>query len=89
MSRGVRILLGAQFLTALDDNAILFVFGDTSLRDAHVAARRLASVLKHTMLRPDRERPNVSPSVTLAMLKPSDTPLTLLTRVTPRPVAAA
>jgi len=84
-----RLVRDTDFACQEDDNAILFVFGDTSLRDAHVAARRLASVLKHTMLRPDRERPSVSPSVTLAMLKPSDTPLTLLARVTPRPVAAA
>jgi len=46
-------------------------------------------VLKHTMLRADRERPGVSPSVTLATLKPSDTLHTLLARVSPRPVAAA
>jgi hypothetical protein len=71
------------------DNSILFAFGDSSLRDAHVAVRRLASVLKHSMLRLDRERPNVSPAVTLATLKPGDTPLTLLARVAPRPVAAA
>jgi hypothetical protein len=46
-------------------------------------------VLKHTMLRPDREGPAAAPAVTLATLKPSDTMLTLLARVTPRPVAAA
>ena len=84
-----RLVRDTDFACQEDDNAILFVFGDTSLRDAHVAARRLASVLKHTMLRPDRERPTVSPSVTLATLKPSDTPQTLLARVAPRPVAAA
>ena len=84
-----RLVRDTDFACQHDDNAILFVFGDTSLRDAHVAARRLASVLKHTMLRPDRERPSVSPSVTLATLKPSDTPQTLLARVAPRPVAAA
>jgi hypothetical protein len=78
-----------DFACQQQDNSILFVFGDTSLRDAHVAARRLASVLKHSMLRLDRERPNVSPSVTLATLKPGDTPLTLLDRVASRPVAAA
>lgn len=78
-----------DFACQQDDNSILFVFGDTSLRDANVAARRLASVLKHSMLRLDRERPNVSPSVTLATLKPGDTPQTLLTRVAPLPVAAA
>ena len=84
-----RLLRDADFACRQEDGSILFVFGDTDLRGAHVAARRLASVLKHTMLRPGGDRPIVSPSVTLATLKPSDTALTLLSRVSPRPVAAA
>ena len=84
-----RLVRDIDFACRQDDGSILFAFGDTDLRDAHVAARRLASVLKHTMLRADRERPGVSPSVTLATLKPSDTLHTLLARVSPRPVAAA
>jgi hypothetical protein len=83
-----RLLRSADFACRQDDGAILFAFGDTELRDAHVAARRLASVLKHTMLRPNGERA-VSPSVTLATLKPADTAHSLLERVAPRPVAAA
>ena len=84
-----RLVRDADFACRQDDGSILFAFGDTDLRDAHVVARRLASVLKHTMLRADRERPGVSPSVTLATLKPADTMHTLLARVAPRPVAAA
>jgi hypothetical protein len=84
-----RLVRDSDFACRQDDGSILFAFGDTELRDAHVAARRLASVLKHTMLRQDSERPGVTPSVTLATLKPTDTALTLLTRVAPRPVAAA
>jgi len=84
-----RLVRDSDFACRQHDGSILFAFGDTDLRDAHVAARRLASVLKHTMLRPDRERPSVSPSVTLATLKPADTALTLLARVVPPPVAAA
>jgi hypothetical protein len=84
-----RLVRDSDFACQQDDGSILFAFGDTDLRDAHVAARRLASVLKHTMLRPGGEQPNVSPSVTLATLKPTDTVLTLLTRVARRPVAAA
>jgi GGDEF domain-containing protein len=84
-----RLVRDTDFACRQDDGTILFVFGDTDLRNAHVVARRLASVLKHTMLRPDRDRPNVSPSVTLATMKPTDTVLTLLARVAPRPVAAA
>jgi hypothetical protein len=84
-----RLIRDADFACRQDDGAILLAFGDTDLRDAHVVARRLASVLKHTMLRADRDRPATSPAVTLATLKSSDTPLTLLARVAPLPVAAA
>lgn len=84
-----RLVRDSDFACRQDDGSILFVFGDTELRDAHVVARRLASVLKHTMLRSGGDRSNVTPSVILATLKPSDTALTLLARVAPRPVAAA
>jgi GGDEF domain-containing protein len=84
-----RLVRDVDFACRDEDGSILFVFAETDLRAAHVAARRLASVLKHTMLRPGRDRPPLTPSVTLATLKPSDTALTLLTRVTPHPVAAA
>jgi hypothetical protein len=84
-----RLVRNFDFACRQDDGSILFAFGDTELRDAHVAARRLASVLKHTMLRADRERPGISPAVTLATLKPADTMHTLVARVAARPVAAA
>jgi len=84
-----RLVRNFDFACRQADGSILFAFGDTELRDAHVAARRLASVLKHTMLRADRERPGISPAVTLATLKPADTIHTLLARVAPSPVAAA
>lgn len=84
-----RLVRDSDFACRQDDGSILFAFGDTELRDAHVAARRLASVLKHTMLRSEPAGPAVSPSVTLAMLKPADTMHTLLARVASRPVAAA
>ena len=82
-----RLVRDTDFACRQDDGAILFVFGDTGLRDAHVAARRLASVLKHTMLRLG-DKPGVSPAVTLATLKPGDTALSLLHRIAPRAVAA-
>jgi hypothetical protein len=37
------------------DNSIFAVFTETDLRAAHVIARRIASVLKNTMLAPDRK----------------------------------
>jgi hypothetical protein len=84
-----RLVRNSDFACRQADGSILFAFGDTELRDAHVAARRLASVLKHTMLRADRDRPGISPSVTLATLKSTDTLHSLLARVAARPVAAA
>ena len=86
-----RLLRAVDFACRLDDGSLLFAFADTDLRAAHVLARRIASVLKHTMLRPDH-RPGIvpnGPNVTLATLKPGDTALTLLARAAPRPVAAA
>jgi hypothetical protein len=84
-----RLARDADFACRQDDGSILFAFADSDLRAAHVAARRLAAVLKHTMLRPDRGQPRSSPNVTLATLKPADTADSMLARVLPRPVAAA
>ena len=38
------------------DNSIFAVFTETDLRAAHVVARRIASVLKNTMLEPERKQ---------------------------------
>ena len=83
-----RLVRTTDFACRQDDGSILLVFTDTDLRHAHVAARRLASVLRHTMLRPSQGETQITPSVTLATLKPRDTLLTLLARVGPRRVAA-
>ena len=83
-----RLIRDFDFASRQDDGSILVGFVDTDLRHAHVAARRLASVLRHTMLRPNHSAAQITPSVTLAMLKPNDTLLTLLARVAPRRVAA-
>jgi hypothetical protein len=83
-----RLMRTVDFACRQDDGSILAVFTATDLRTAHVVARRLASVLKHTMLRSEPDRPQACPNVTLATLKPNDTLLTLMARVTPRTVAA-
>ena len=51
------------------DNSIFAVFTETDLRAAHVVARRIASVLKNTMLAPDRKRAGIEAAVTLATLE--------------------
>ncbi len=83
-----RLMRTVDFACLQEDGSILTVFTSTDLRAAHVVARRLASVLKSTMLRADSEKAPVTPNVTLATLKPTDTLVTLLSRVTPRTVAA-
>lgn len=91
-----RLIRGADFACREDDGSILTAFVDTDLRHAHVVEWRLASVLRHTMLRPGREkgrdrtedRTQITPTVTLATLKPDDTVLTLLARVAPQRLAA-
>jgi hypothetical protein len=51
-----------------------------------VVARRIASVLKHTMLAPDAEALN--PEIALVTRKASDTAVTLMTRLLPAAIAA-
>ena len=81
-----RLLRSADFACRQDDGSIVAVFADTDLRAAHVVARRLASVIKHTLMQP--ERASAQANVTLAALKPGDTPITLLARIAARTVAA-
>ncbi|HTS39934.1 MAG TPA: GGDEF domain-containing protein [Xanthobacteraceae bacterium] len=83
-----RLMRTVDFACRQDDGSILTVFTSTDLRAAHVVARRLAAVLKQTMLRWERDQPAVAPNVTLATLKPSDTVVTLMSRVAPPAVAA-
>jgi GGDEF domain-containing protein len=73
-----RLVRSSDFACQTSDGSILLVFSATTLRSAHVVARRIASVLKHTML--TRER-RIDPTITLATLKASDTVETLIARV--------
>lgn len=64
-----------------DDGSILCAFTQTDLRSAHVVARRIAAVLKHTLLAPHREAAKATANVTLASFKAGDTLDTLMLRV--------
>jgi hypothetical protein len=76
-----RLMRQVDFACREADNSIFAVFTETDLRAAHVVARRIASVLKHTMLAPDQKRAGIDTAVTLATLKPSDTVDSLIARV--------
>jgi hypothetical protein len=76
-----RLMRQVDFACREADNSIFAVFTETDLRAAHVIARRIASVLKHTMLAPDRKRTDIDTVVTLATLKPTDNVDSLIARV--------
>ena len=76
-----RIVRNIDFACQGADGAILCVFTGTDLRSAHVISRRIASVLKHTMLSFDGGRRKLEVNITLGTLKPTDTAESLLARV--------
>jgi GGDEF domain-containing protein len=76
-----RLMRQVDFACREGDNSIFAVFTETDLRAAHVIARRIASVLKNTILAPDRKRTGIDAAVTLATLKPTDSIDSLIARV--------
>src|SRR5271169_821001 len=75
-----RLMRQVDFACREADNSIFAVFTETDLRAAHVVARRIASILKNTMLSPDRRRDKIDAAVTLATLKPTDSVDSLIAR---------
>jgi GGDEF domain-containing protein len=84
-----RLMRNVDFACREQDGSIIAAFTETDLRNAHVVARRIASVLRHTMITPDLDRRGIKPTVTLATLKPSDNLSTLVARVGTYPKVAA
>jgi GGDEF domain-containing protein len=76
-----RIVRNIDFACQGSDGSILCVFTGTDLRAAHVISRRIAAVLKHTMLTSEGGRPKLETQITLGTLKPTDTVDSLLARV--------
>jgi hypothetical protein len=76
-----RLMRQVDFACREADDSIFAVFTETDLRAAHVITRRIASVLKHTMLASDRNKSGVDTAVTLATLKPTDNVDSLIARV--------
>ena len=84
-----RMMRNIDFACREQDGSIIAAFTETDLRNAHVVARRIASVLRHTMIAPDLDRSTIKPTVTLATLKPTDNLSTLVARVGTYPKVAA
>jgi hypothetical protein len=84
-----RLVRDVDFACREQDGSILAAFTTTDLRSAHVVARRIASVLRQTMLSPGRDRRTIRPMITLAALKPRDDLRTMVARVGADPKVAA
>jgi hypothetical protein len=83
-----KLVRGADFACSDQEGSILVAFAETDVKHAQGVAKRLASVLKHTMLHPDRNRAPAAPKVTLTARKSADTVASLLDRITVATVAA-
>ncbi len=82
-----RLMRQMDFAAVQDDGSIVVAFAETDLRNAHMIARRLSSVMKHT-IRASRE-PHAEPDVTVATLLPSDSAKSILARLTDQARRAA
>lgn len=74
-----RLMRQMDFGAVQDDGSIVVVFAETDLRNAHMIARRLSSVMKHTIHASRESR--VEPDVTVATLLPSDSAKSILVRL--------
>jgi hypothetical protein len=75
-----RLLRQMDFGTLRDDGSAFVVFAETDLRTAHVVARRLFSVMRHTTYDNKGAQRN-EPAVSVATLLPHDTMQSLLARL--------
>jgi hypothetical protein len=75
-----RLMRRADFATLGDDGSLIVVFAETALRDAQLIAKRLSSVMKHTMHGPKRDS-RTDPHVTVATLQPQDSARSILARL--------
>jgi len=84
-----RLLRASDMACRDEDGTILIAFPETDLVTAHVVARRIASVLKHTTLAVGAERTRLGPTVALAAFRPRDTIGTLIARTADQRLVAA
>jgi hypothetical protein len=75
-----RLMRRMDFGAIQEDGSIVIAFAETDLRNAHMIARRLSSVMKHTTHA--RRESRAEPEVTVAALLPSDSAKAILARLT-------
>jgi hypothetical protein len=82
-----RLMRQMDFGAMQDDGSIVVVFAETDLRNAHMIARRLSSVMKHTISASRESR--AEPEVTVATLLATDSAKSILARLTEQARRAA
>jgi GGDEF domain-containing protein len=82
-----RLMRQSDVGAAQDDGAVIVVFAETDLRDAHMIARRLSAVMRHTSH--GKRDTRAEPTVTVATLMPNDSAKSLLARLYEHPQRAA
>jgi hypothetical protein len=75
-----RLMRQMDFGAVQEDGSIIVVFAETDLRNAHMIARRLASVMKHTVHA--RREQRIEPDVAVATLLAADSANAILARLT-------
>ena len=74
-----RLMRQTDFGTAEPDGSVIVAFAETDLRNAHMIARRLSSVMRHTSH--GKRDVRSEPAVTVATLLPNDSAKALLARL--------
>jgi hypothetical protein len=75
-----RLMRQMDFGAVQQDGSVVVVFAETDLRTAHMIARRLSSVMRHTTH--GKRDTRAEPAVTFATMLPSDSAKSLLARLT-------
>ncbi|MCX7322574.1 MAG: GGDEF domain-containing protein [Hyphomicrobiales bacterium] len=75
-----RLMRNIDYGTLYPDGSIVVVFAETDPRNAHMIARRLSAVMKHTMHGPKRDARN-DPRVKVIGMTPDDSAKSLLARL--------
>ncbi len=69
----------SDFGVAQDDGSVFVVLAETDLRNAHMIARRMSAVMRHTSH--GKRNADAEPVVSVAALMPNDTAKSLLARL--------
>lgn len=82
-----RLMRQSDFGAVGADGSVIVVFAETDLRNAHMIARRLSAVMRHTSH--GKRDTRAEPGVTVATLMPNESVKTLLARLTDEAQRAA